>query len=196
MARENPTQGLGCALGEMSPRLILPLWDTWYSQGGVCLWCCSPVWHLCFPRKFLKVQCLESGQWEEGHCIPVVCEPPPPVFEGMYNCTQGFELDSQCVLNCEPQGQQVSDVGERQRWAKCHASVYLKTAGVPVPHGAEGSQGSLAIPRAKCPCTIKQQLPCKTKPFLAGYQPWHRVHHCPGMLSCCLVTLPKSSGPK
>ncbi|XP_050833732.1 pappalysin-2 [Serinus canaria] len=57
--------------------------------------------------QFLKVQCLESGQWEEGHCVPVVCKPPPPVFEGMYNCTQGFELDSQCVLNCEQQGQQV-----------------------------------------------------------------------------------------
>uniref|UniRef100_A0A8C9EHF4 Pappalysin 2 n=1 Tax=Pavo cristatus TaxID=9049 RepID=A0A8C9EHF4_PAVCR len=58
-------------------------------------------------RKFLKVQCLESGQWEEGRCVPVVCEPPPPVFEGMYNCTQGFELDSQCVLSCEPPGSRV-----------------------------------------------------------------------------------------
>lgn len=77
-----------------------------------CLGFCRPVWCLCFPRKFLKVQCLESGQWEEGHCVPVVCKPPPPVFEGMYNCTQGFELDSQCVLNCEQQGQQVSGWGE------------------------------------------------------------------------------------
>lgn len=73
---------------------------------------CRPVWCLCFPRKFLKVQCLESGQWEEGHCVPVVCKPPPPVFEGMYNCTRGFELDSQCVLNCEQQGPQVSGWGE------------------------------------------------------------------------------------
>lgn len=73
---------------------------------------CRPVWCLCFPRKFLKVQCLESGQWEEGHCVPVVCKPPPPVFEGMYNCTRGFELDSQCVLSCEQQGPQVSGWGE------------------------------------------------------------------------------------
>uniref|UniRef100_A0A8B9TTT2 Pappalysin 2 n=1 Tax=Anas platyrhynchos TaxID=8839 RepID=A0A8B9TTT2_ANAPL len=64
-----------------------------------------PTWWATIPlEKFLKIQCLESGQWEEGHCVPVVCEPPPPVFEGMYNCTQGFELDSQCVLNCEPPG--------------------------------------------------------------------------------------------
>lgn len=84
---------------------------------------------LCFSRKFLKVQCLESGQWEEGRCIPVVCEPPPPVFEGMYNCTQGFELDSQCVLNCEPQEQQVSDLGRGQRLAKCCAAEHLKKQG-------------------------------------------------------------------
>ncbi|XP_009992981.1 PREDICTED: pappalysin-2 [Chaetura pelagica] len=84
-----------------------------HDVGSVCRYRCKPGYHVAEnaagkPRKkFLKVQCLESGQWEEGHCIPVVCEPPPPVFEGMYNCTQGFELDSQCTLNCEPQGQQV-----------------------------------------------------------------------------------------
>lgn len=163
-------------------RLFLSLWDAWYSQGGVCSGHCSSVYHLCFPRKFLKVQCLESGQWEEGHCVPVVCEPPPPVFEGMYNCTQGFELDSQCILNCEPQGQQVSDMGGRQRLAKRCASEHLKTAGLPVPHCPEEPHGRLAISRAKCPCTTKQQLPCKLKAFLAGYQPRYRVHHCLGML--------------
>ncbi|GAB0192742.1 pappalysin-2 [Grus japonensis] len=84
-----------------------------HDVGSVCRYKCKPGYHVAentagkAKKKFLKVQCLESGQWEEGHCIPVVCEPPPPVFEGMYNCTQGFELDSQCVLNCEPQGQQV-----------------------------------------------------------------------------------------
>ncbi|XP_009891246.1 PREDICTED: pappalysin-2 [Charadrius vociferus] len=84
-----------------------------HDVGSVCRYKCKPGYHVAEnaagkpKKKFLKVQCLESGQWEEGRCIPVVCEPPPPVFEGMYNCTQGFELDSQCVLNCEPQGQQV-----------------------------------------------------------------------------------------
>ncbi|XP_074076983.1 pappalysin-2-like [Macrotis lagotis] len=51
--------------------------------------------------KLLKIQCLESGNWEQGSCIPVVCEPPSPVFEGMYVCTNGFKLGSQCVLNCK-----------------------------------------------------------------------------------------------
>lgn len=93
-------------------RLLLPLRDAQPRDKGCVLGGCSPAFHLCLPRKFLKIQCLESGQWEEGHCVPVVCEPPPPVFEGMYNCTQGFELDSQCVLNCEPPGVRVSD-GDR-----------------------------------------------------------------------------------
>uniref|UniRef100_A0A8C9N7T3 Pappalysin 2 n=1 Tax=Serinus canaria TaxID=9135 RepID=A0A8C9N7T3_SERCA len=81
-----------------------------HDVGSLCRYKCKPGYHVAentADKKFLKVQCLESGQWEEGHCVPVVCKPPPPVFEGMYNCTQGFELDSQCVLNCEQQGQQV-----------------------------------------------------------------------------------------
>uniref|UniRef100_A0A663EHF5 Pappalysin 2 n=1 Tax=Aquila chrysaetos chrysaetos TaxID=223781 RepID=A0A663EHF5_AQUCH len=121
-----------------------------HDVGSVCRYKCKPGYYVAentAGKKFLKVQCLESGQWEEGHCVPVVCEPPPPVFEGMYNCTQGFELDSQCVLNCEPQGQQVSDLGERQRLAKRCASEHLRTAGLPVPGCAEGPHGSLA----KCP---------------------------------------------
>ncbi|KAF2978275.1 hypothetical protein EK904_001709 [Melospiza melodia maxima] len=84
-----------------------------HDVGSVCRYKCKPGYHVAGStadkpkKKFLKVQCLESGRWEEGHCVPVVCQPPPPVFEGMYNCTQGFELDSQCVLSCEQQGQQV-----------------------------------------------------------------------------------------
>uniref|UniRef100_A0A8C3RKL1 Pappalysin 2 n=1 Tax=Cyanoderma ruficeps TaxID=181631 RepID=A0A8C3RKL1_9PASS len=81
-----------------------------HDVGSVCRYKCKPGYHVAentADKKFLKIQCLESGQWEEGHCVPVVCKPPPPVFEGMYNCTQGFELDSQCVLSCEQQGQQV-----------------------------------------------------------------------------------------
>uniref|UniRef100_A0A8B9TR62 Pappalysin 2 n=1 Tax=Anas platyrhynchos TaxID=8839 RepID=A0A8B9TR62_ANAPL len=91
-----------------------------HDVGSVCRYKCKPGYHVAEnaagkpKKKFLKIQCLESGQWEEGHCVPVVCEPPPPVFEGMYNCTQGFELDSQCVLNCEPPGVRVSD-GDRGR---------------------------------------------------------------------------------
>lgn len=62
---------------------------------------------LCLISKFLKIQCLEGGIWEQGSCVPVVCEPPSPVFEGMYECTNGFELDSQCVLKCNQESERV-----------------------------------------------------------------------------------------
>ncbi|XP_015674005.1 pappalysin-2 [Protobothrops mucrosquamatus] len=80
-----------------------------HDVGSVCSYKCKPGYHVAEtkdekPRKtFLNIHCLETGFWEEGSCIPVVCKPPPPVFEGMYNCTNGFELDSQCVLSCGPQ---------------------------------------------------------------------------------------------
>nr|XP_034979470.1 pappalysin-2 [Zootoca vivipara] len=84
-----------------------------HDVGSVCRYKCKPGYHVAEtteekPRKkFLNIQCLESGFWEEGSCVPVLCKPPPPVFEGIYNCTNGFELDSQCVLNCSPQNKKV-----------------------------------------------------------------------------------------
>ncbi|CAM4603160.1 unnamed protein product [Caretta caretta] len=84
-----------------------------HDVGSVCRYKCKPGYHVADgmerkPRKkLLKIHCLESGVWEEGSCVPVLCEPPPPVFEGMYNCTHGFELDTQCVLRCNPQSKRV-----------------------------------------------------------------------------------------
>ncbi|XP_047609670.1 pappalysin-2 [Phacochoerus africanus] len=77
-----------------------------HDVGSICRYECKPGYYVVggadnqVRNKFLKIQCLEGGIWEQGSCLPVVCEPPSPVFEGMYECTNGFELDSQCVLNC------------------------------------------------------------------------------------------------
>ncbi|XP_068921606.1 pappalysin-2 [Petaurus breviceps papuanus] len=77
-----------------------------HDVGSICRYQCEPGYYVAEstdskPRnKLLKIQCLESGNWEPGSCIPVVCQPPAPVFEGMYACTNGFKLGSQCVLNC------------------------------------------------------------------------------------------------
>ncbi|XP_028936958.1 pappalysin-2 [Ornithorhynchus anatinus] len=79
-----------------------------HDVGSVCRYRCKPGYHVAEkgenrPRnKVLKIQCLEGGVWEQGSCIPVVCKAPSPVFEGMYNCTNGFELGSQCVIHCNP----------------------------------------------------------------------------------------------
>uniref|UniRef100_A0A2K5EGT5 Pappalysin 2 n=1 Tax=Aotus nancymaae TaxID=37293 RepID=A0A2K5EGT5_AOTNA len=91
------------------PHCLLPNHDV----GTVCKYECKPGYYVVesaegkVRNKFLKIQCLEGGIWEQGSCIPVVCEPPPAVFEGMYECTNGFNLDSQCVLNCNKESEKV-----------------------------------------------------------------------------------------
>lgn len=47
------------------------------------------------------MQCTEDGRWLEGSCEPVMCPSPPPVFHGMYHCTDGFLFDSMCWLQCQ-----------------------------------------------------------------------------------------------
>ncbi|CAK7309893.1 PAPPA2 [Vulpes lagopus] len=77
-----------------------------HDVGSVCRYECKPGYYAVpsaenkVRSNFLKIRCLEGGIWEQGSCVPVVCEPPSPVFEGMYECTNGFELNSQCALNC------------------------------------------------------------------------------------------------
>ncbi|XP_004688566.1 PREDICTED: pappalysin-2 isoform X1 [Condylura cristata] len=82
-----------------------------HDVGSICRYECKPGYYVAesmdnkVRNKFLKLQCLEGGIWEQGSCIPVVCEPPSPIFEGMYECTNGFQFNSQCVLNCNEQSE-------------------------------------------------------------------------------------------
>ncbi|XP_027632546.1 pappalysin-2 isoform X1 [Tupaia chinensis] len=84
-----------------------------HDVGTVCRYECHPGYYImgsaesAARNKFLKIQCLEGGIWEQGSCSPVMCEPPSPVFEGMYECTNGFKLDSQCVLNCNQESERL-----------------------------------------------------------------------------------------
>lgn len=84
-----------------------------HDVGSICRYRCKPGYHVAdnsdkkTKKKILRIQCLEGGLWEEGSCVPVECDPPPPVFEGMYNCSHGFKLDSQCTLSCDRHRQQV-----------------------------------------------------------------------------------------
>ncbi|XP_038650940.1 pappalysin-2-like [Scyliorhinus canicula] len=77
-----------------------------HDVGSVCRYKCIPGYYVHgnndkkSRKKFLKLQCLEGGHWEDGSCAPVLCDPPPPVFEGMYNCSNGFEFDSHCIIRC------------------------------------------------------------------------------------------------
>ncbi|XP_040840242.1 pappalysin-2 [Ochotona curzoniae] len=82
-----------------------------HDVGTICRYECKPGYYVepsvgsNSRSKFLKIQCLEDGVWERGSCVPVVCKPPAPVFEGMYECTNGFKLGSQCVLNCNQESE-------------------------------------------------------------------------------------------
>ncbi|XP_011359585.1 pappalysin-2 [Pteropus vampyrus] len=84
-----------------------------HDVGSVCRYECKPGYYVLesterkLRNMFLKIQCLEGGTWEQGSCVPVVCEPPSPVFEGMYECTNGFQFNSQCMLSCHQESERL-----------------------------------------------------------------------------------------
>ncbi|XP_069497247.1 pappalysin-2 [Ambystoma mexicanum] len=108
-----------CKLECEAPPLIAnakPLLHSCYQGphdvGAICRYRCKPGYYVAETterktnKNILRIQCLEGGLWEEGSCVPVECDPPPPVFEGMYDCSHGFKLDSQCTLSCDMQKEQ------------------------------------------------------------------------------------------
>lgn len=53
-----------------------------------------------YHRRAFKRQCTEDGTWQSGECVAVTCEPPPPIFHGTYKCTNGFQFNSDCWIDC------------------------------------------------------------------------------------------------
>ncbi|XP_054854549.1 pappalysin-1 [Eublepharis macularius] len=77
-----------------------------HKVGSFCKYKCKPGYHVPGssrkPRKrAFKIQCAQDGNWLEGACIPVTCEPPPSKFHGLYQCTNGFQFNSECRIRCE-----------------------------------------------------------------------------------------------
>uniref|UniRef100_A0A667XQM6 Pappalysin 2 n=1 Tax=Myripristis murdjan TaxID=586833 RepID=A0A667XQM6_9TELE len=74
--------------------------------GTVCRYKCNPGYYVKGSlnkktrKKYLKVECLGGGQWEETGCEPVSCPALPDVFQGMYTCTNGLDYDTLCTLQC------------------------------------------------------------------------------------------------
>ncbi|XP_041955675.1 pregnancy-associated plasma protein A, pappalysin 1b [Alosa sapidissima] len=72
--------------------------------GSFCKYKCLPGYHVPNTskprRRAFKLQCTEEGSWQDGACVPVTCEAPPPVFHGSYQCTHGFQFNSDCRLSC------------------------------------------------------------------------------------------------
>ncbi|XP_015263086.1 PREDICTED: pappalysin-1 [Gekko japonicus] len=86
-----------------------------HKVGSFCKYKCKPGYHVPGssrkPRKrAFKIQCGQDGNWLEGACVPVTCEPPPSKFHGLYHCTNGFQFNSECRIKCEEEDTQ-SDHG-------------------------------------------------------------------------------------
>ncbi|KAI4809988.1 hypothetical protein KUCAC02_018838, partial [Chaenocephalus aceratus] len=77
-----------------------------HDVGTVCRYKCNTGFYVMgsinkkTQRKFLKMECLEGGQWETSTCEPISCAALPDVFQGMYSCTNGLNYDSLCTLRC------------------------------------------------------------------------------------------------
>ncbi|KTF92531.1 hypothetical protein cypCar_00036778 [Cyprinus carpio] len=85
-----------------------------HDVGTVCRYKCNPGYYVTGtlnkkPRKkFLRLECLEGGTWQEGNCSPVTCPPLPLMFEGMYTCTNNLDFNSICTLQCPDPTERVS----------------------------------------------------------------------------------------
>ncbi|XP_064420709.1 pappalysin-1 [Latimeria chalumnae] len=77
-----------------------------HKVGSFCKYKCKPGYQVHgFPKttrkRVFKRQCTEDGSWQKGTCIPVTCDPPPLMFHGVYQCTNGFQFNSICWINCD-----------------------------------------------------------------------------------------------
>ncbi|XP_061460291.1 pappalysin-1 [Rhineura floridana] len=82
-----------------------------HKVGAFCKYKCRPGYHVPGSsrkarKRAFKIQCGQDGTWLEGACIPVTCEAPPSKFHGLYQCTNGFQFNSECRIKCEEDGTQ------------------------------------------------------------------------------------------
>ncbi|XP_077986925.1 pappalysin-1-like [Glandiceps talaboti] len=71
--------------------------------GSSCKFRCKVGYHVNgYPirRRTLRYTCEEDAEWHGPTCKQITCERPPAEFTGMYNCTDGFNYDSECKLHC------------------------------------------------------------------------------------------------
>ncbi|KAE8583612.1 hypothetical protein XENTR_v10020598 [Xenopus tropicalis] len=89
--------------------------DDGHKVGSFCKYRCKQGFHVNDPlkktkKKAFKTQCMEDGSWQLGKCVPITCEPPHPKFRGLYQCTNGFQFNSECKLMCEESNSQSDKV--------------------------------------------------------------------------------------
>uniref|UniRef100_A0A8V1AM27 Pappalysin-1 n=1 Tax=Gallus gallus TaxID=9031 RepID=A0A8V1AM27_CHICK len=77
-----------------------------HKVGSFCKYKCKPGYHVPGSsrkarKRAFKIQCTQDGTWLPGACVPVTCDPPPSKFHGLYQCSNGFQFNSECRIKCE-----------------------------------------------------------------------------------------------
>ncbi|XP_066537403.1 pappalysin-2 [Hoplias malabaricus] len=89
-----------------SAKLLTPQCEgSRHDVGTVCRYKCNPGYSVTslstkIRKRFLRLECVEGGRWQQGACSPVSCPVLPAMFEGMYKCTNHLHFDSVCTLHC------------------------------------------------------------------------------------------------
>ncbi|XP_061746548.1 pappalysin-2-like [Nerophis ophidion] len=92
--------------------------------GTVCHYKCQPGFYQAgsvnnTPRKYLKLECQEGGQWGRGKCEPISCPPLPDVYQGMFTCTNHFFYGTTCTLQCpQPAEHSVIKCSKDGKWTE------------------------------------------------------------------------------
>ncbi|PKU37770.1 pappalysihypothetical protein [Limosa lapponica baueri] len=86
-----------------------------HKVGSFCKYKCKPGYHVPGSsrkarKRAFKIQCTQDGTWLPGACVPVTCDPPPSKFHGLYQCSNGFQFNSECRIKCEDDDNQSSVV--------------------------------------------------------------------------------------
>ncbi|XP_043914113.1 pappalysin-1 [Protopterus annectens] len=76
-----------------------------HKVGSFCKYKCEPGFLVSsspktVKKRAFKILCTDSATWHGDTCEHVTCDPPPDVFHGVYECTNGFIFNSICWINC------------------------------------------------------------------------------------------------
>ncbi|KAM4663374.1 pappalysin-1 [Discoglossus pictus] len=76
-----------------------------HKVGSFCKYKCKLGYHVPDAsrksrKRSFKTQCTKDGSWQPGECVPIMCDPPHPKFLGFYECTNGFQYNSECKITC------------------------------------------------------------------------------------------------
>ncbi|KRY41222.1 Pappalysin-1 [Trichinella spiralis] len=115
-------------------------------------------------RVFKRV-CDRNGHWKGHRCVKIKCPEPAIVYRGLYNCTKGFEVGSQCSFYC-PFSSQIRDSVCMMdgTWSIADPCVLPKDVTCSIPH----APGHIVV---SCPSKRLVGSTCHVACDAQGYDP-------------------------